>query len=120
MSKELLLKEHSKIAVELVEEEYKFERHGLGKIYFIMSINLQCLSFLCAKVLFEHHANLGPCPLLVYRSSISCLILIVYLNKNLKYTLYDCIDRKSVNPLSVRVITGNFAIFVNFMAVKYF
>jgi drug/metabolite transporter (DMT)-like permease len=34
--------------------------------------------------------------------------------------MYDSIDAASVPPLATRVITGNFAIFVNFMAVKFF
>jgi len=34
--------------------------------------------------------------------------------------MYDSIDAVSVPPLATRVITGNFAIFVNFMAVKFF
>jgi drug/metabolite transporter (DMT)-like permease len=34
--------------------------------------------------------------------------------------MWDSIDDKAATPLAVRVITGNFAIFVNFMAAKYF
>lgn len=34
--------------------------------------------------------------------------------------MYDSIDAKSIPPLATRVITGNFAIFVNFMAAKFF
>lgn len=48
------------------------------------------------------------------------IILAFYLNKNIKHVMYDSIDAASVPPLATRVITGNFAIFVNFMAVKYF
>lgn len=34
--------------------------------------------------------------------------------------MYDSVDAASVTPLATRVITGNFAIFVNFMSVKFF
>ena len=34
--------------------------------------------------------------------------------------MYDSIDAVSIPPLATRVITGNFAIFVNFMSVKFF
>lgn len=47
-------------------------------------------------------------------------MLTVYLNKQIKYVMYDSVDAASIPPLATRVITGNFAIFVNFMAVKYF
>lgn len=47
-------------------------------------------------------------------------MLLVYLNKRIKYIMYDSVDVASVPPLATRVITGNFAIFVNFMSVKFF
>jgi drug/metabolite transporter (DMT)-like permease len=47
-------------------------------------------------------------------------MLAVYLNKQIKFVMYDSVDAASIPPLATRVITGNFAIFVNFMAVKYF
>lgn len=75
---------------------------------------------MCGKVLYEHHPDLGATQLLVYRSSISIVILAAYLNVNLKHIMYDTVDAASVPPLATRVLTGNFAIFVNFMAVKYF
>jgi len=57
---------------------------------------------------------------MVYRSSISCLMLLVYLNKNIKFIMVDDVDKKSMPALAIRTITGNFAIFVNFMSAKYF
>jgi len=47
-------------------------------------------------------------------------MLLVYLNKQIKFIMYDSVDAASVPPLATRVITGNFAIFVNFMSVKFF
>ena len=81
---------------------------------------LQSLSFFFAKIIFERHSDLGPCPLLVYRSAISCLMLILILNEDLKLVLIDSITRETIYPLAIRVIAGNFSIFVNFMAVKFF
>ena len=34
--------------------------------------------------------------------------------------MFDSISSDCVKPLVIRTVTGNFAIFVNFMAVKYF
>jgi drug/metabolite transporter (DMT)-like permease len=47
-------------------------------------------------------------------------MLSVYLNKQIKFVMYDSVDAASIPPLATRVITGNVAIFVNFMAVKFF
>ena len=57
---------------------------------------------------------------MVYRSSLSCLILLVWLNRKLKHIMFDSVSSDCVKPLVIRTVTGNFAIFVNFMAVKYF
>lgn len=92
----------------------------LGIFYFCLSGFIFCLNFLCGKVLFEHHPDLGSSQLMVYRSTVSCLILIVMLNKRLKYIMIDSIDRSSVAPLATRTLTGNLSIFVNFMTVQTF
>jgi hypothetical protein len=34
--------------------------------------------------------------------------------------MFDSVSSDCVKPLVIRTVTGNFAIFVNFMAVKYF
>jgi drug/metabolite transporter (DMT)-like permease len=48
------------------------------------------------------------------------VLLIFWLNKNIKKVMIDDISPDSLPHLAVRIITGNFAIFVNFMSVKYF
>jgi drug/metabolite transporter (DMT)-like permease len=57
---------------------------------------------------------------MVYRSVVSCLLLALYLNKNLKNVMFDSVKSDSVPGLVVRTLTGNVAIFINFMSVKYF
>ncbi len=79
-----------------------------------------CINLLCMKVLYEHHPDLGAAQLLVYRSSLSVILLFAYHNTNIKYILYDSVDRGSVPPLISRMISGNFGIFIIVMAAKYF
>jgi drug/metabolite transporter (DMT)-like permease len=75
---------------------------------------------MCGKLLFEKHSDLGAAPLLVYRAVISALALGLYLNTSLKATIWDCLERKTLVPLSTRVLCGNLSVFVNFMACKSF
>ena len=75
---------------------------------------------MCGKVLFEHHADLGPAPMLVYRATLSAVALSLWLNTSIKRTLWDDLDSKMLGPLATRVVAGNLSVFVNFMAVKYF
>ena len=57
---------------------------------------------------------------MVYRAILSIFILLVYLNKNIKMIMIDSVPKHCITPLAIRTIFGNFAIFVNFMAAKYF
>ncbi len=57
---------------------------------------------------------------MVYRSVVSCILLAIYLNGNLKNVMFDSVAPDSVPGLAVRTLTGNVAIFINFMSVKYF
>lgn len=103
----------------LLQTEKK-DRPTLGKIYFVLSGILQCFSFMCGKLLFEHHERLLPAPMLVYRATLSAIFLACWLNASIKKTLYDDLSPKTLFPLSVRVIAGNLSVFVNFMSVKFF
>lgn len=47
-------------------------------------------------------------------------ILALLLNRKLKYVMIDSVDRNSAKGLVTRVIQGNFSIYVNFAAVKFF
>jgi hypothetical protein len=82
MSKEVLINK---------ENTEKVDRPTLGKIQFILSCNFQCISFLLGKILYERYPQLDPTTLLVYRSAVSCLVLILWHNIHLKYIMWDCI-----------------------------
>ena len=103
-----------------MKAEEKKDNPRLGIFYYCLSGFVFCINFMFGKVLYEHHPGLGATQLLVYRSSVSIVMLVIYLNKQIKHVMYDSIDAVSVPPLATRVITGNFAIFVNFMSVKFF
>lgn len=92
----------------------------MGTLYFCLSGFVFCLNFMCGKIIYDRHPDLGANELLVYRSLISIVILSLYLNRNFKRVAFDTVTKSEWPALSVRVVTGNVAIFVNFMAIKYF
>ena len=47
-------------------------------------------------------------------------ILCLTLNRKLKHIMIDSVDRASAKGLVVRVLQGNFSIYVNFATIKYF
>ena len=89
-----------------------------GKIYFIAGISLQGVGFLTGKLLYESYADLNPCVFLVYRACLSVALLGLY--HNTRFFSLMAVTRDQIKPLAIRVLSGNFSIFVNFSAVKYF
>jgi len=91
-----------------------------GIFFYLLAGFIICINLLSAKFLYERNPELNGALLLVFRSALSTVILGAYHNTNLRYVLYDSIDKSCVKPLTIRVISGNFAIFALFMATKYF
>ena len=122
MSKEILLKTQDGPpgASSLPTPKFRPDNPKLAITYKILSGIVVCINLLCMKVLYEYNPDLGTAQLLVFRSSLSVLLLFSYHNTHLKYILYDSVDRGSVPPLISRMITGNFGIFIVVMAAKYF
>ena len=48
------------------------------------------------------------------------LVLILINFGSIKHIMIDCVEKKDLKSLVLRVEQGNFSIFVNFMAIKYF
>lgn len=47
------------------------------------------------------------------------LILVLALNKNIKYVMYDCLERKYLPALITRVIMGNLTYFIATMSIQH-
>ena len=90
----------------------------VGKLLFIVGISFQGIGFLTGKLLYESHAELNPCVFLVYRACLSVTLLLLY--HNTRFFSLMAVTRDQIKPLAIRVLSGNFSIFVNFSAVKYF
>ena len=56
------------------------------------------------KALFDRHDNMHPMQMAAIRSVISGLILLVVLNRDLKYVMWDNVDKGLAKSLSVKVI----------------
>ena len=56
------------------------------------------------KALYDRHDNMHPMRMAAIRSVISGLILLVVLNKRLKFVMWDNIDKPLAKSRSVKVI----------------
>ena len=91
-----------------------------GVVYYLMAGLFFQLNFIFAKVLYERNPALTSFQLLFYRSLISTMIMVAVVNKDLKKTVWDSINRHNFKPLLIRVTQANISVSVNFMSVKFF
>lgn len=75
-----------------------------GVVYYLLYGFFFQLNFIFAKVLYERNPSLTPFQLLFYRSMLSTLIMVIYVNRDLKKTIWDSVNRANAGPLMVRVM----------------
>ena len=71
------------------------------------------------KALFDRHDNMHPMQMAAIRSIISCLILLVVLNKRIKYVMWDNISKDVSKSLAVKVIQNCVGVSSVLVAQKY-
>ena len=48
------------------------------------------------------------------------VLVVLALNKNLKFVMWDNVKKENIGPLLFRVIQGNLTIYIQFAGVKFF
>ena len=92
----------------------------LGVLYYLAHTVLMSVSLYTGKLLFDLNPTVGIMQLTFSRGLIASLMLVVYLNRNLKAVLIDGVDRDSLPSLVVRCLQGGTSVFISFMCIKYF
>ena len=92
----------------------------LGVIFFILSGVSYAFNFIFAKIIYETKPQTNPYQLLSYRAIISTGLMLIKVNRNLKYVCYDSIKADQWRPLWMRTIQNQLTIFINFTAIKFF
>ena len=75
------------------QEPEKKDNHGVGVFWFIVAGFCFALNFVFAKLLYTGQPDLMPMQLLTYRGIISSIIMLVIVNRNLKYVVWDSIGK---------------------------
>ena len=92
----------------------------LGVFFWILSGVCFALNFIFAKVIYENKPQTTSMQLLSYRAIISTGLMMIKVNKDLKYVCYDSIGSDQWYPLWMRTIQGQLTIFINFTSIKFF
>lgn len=72
-----------------------------------------------SKVIFLFHPEIGVVQYAFARGLIQLVLLAILINKDVKYILYGCIDRKYIPSLIMRVFMGNLTFFLMTISLKY-
>ena len=79
-----------------------------GCFYFIMYCLTKSLSYVVAKVFYDHEPDLTPFALLFMRSVLGIGMMLVMLNKNLKKDTWDTVTRDKLGSLTFKTAASTF------------
>ena len=71
----------------------KKDNPKLGVAFYLMSGFFLSLNYILGKTIYVHKPLTTPFQILAYRSIISTVMMIIKVNRNLKYVVWDSIER---------------------------
>jgi hypothetical protein len=74
---------------------------------------------LLASFLYNRHKTMEPEQLLFLRSAVATFLCIIIVNKNLKYAMYDSIEKSQVKNLTLRCLAAGMINTLELTLVKY-
>ena len=74
---------------------------------------------IATKAMYSRHEDMHPMQMAAIRSVLSCLIIVVMLNKRIKYVMYDNVERHLVKSLCIKVAQNNIGVSSALIALKY-
>ena len=74
---------------------------------------------LFAKFIFVDNPKLEIFPFLMYRSIICGIILVLILNRKIKYVAWDSVEKENVNGLLLKIAQGVVITIVSYAALFY-
>ena len=89
----------------------------------VLLMNIYCftisLTFLAGKYIFVRNPQIHPQQMLFLRGFLACIILIIGVNKDLKYAVYDNVKRDQFKGLIMRATQASMVVLINFTIVEY-
>ena len=92
----------------------------IGVAYYILYSMQMAAVLYITKGLYLLNPGIEVMQVTSMKALIACIVLIVFLNKDLKYVMYDRIDNECKWPLIFKTIQTTASIFIQYNAMKYF
>jgi len=91
-----------------------------GTFFFVLQTILMSVNLYAGSATYIVSPTTTIIQLTFARAIITSLIMIVYVNKNLKHVCIDSVDRASVPSLVFRAFQSGVSVFIGFLSLKYF
>ena len=104
----------------IVIEEEIVDNPRVGVLWYIIyTLKLTGILYI-TKGLYQLNPGIEVLQITALKAVISVLILLVCLNSNLKYVMYDRVDPDAKGALAFKTVQSTASIFISYNAMKYF
>lgn len=82
------------------------KKSAYGYALMLGFVTINALADSVSKILYINHTNLGVFEMLLMRGVYFLFVLVLLINKNYKWIMYESIPRNMIFPLLIRVSCG--------------
>lgn len=96
------------------------DRPTKGVVYYVLSTVLMSANLYCAQGLFKSASHVAIMQLTFVRGVVCSLMVLLMINRNLKKTLWDPVDRRTMPSLIFRCLQGGISVYISFSSINFF
>lgn len=96
------------------------DRPSKGVVYYVLSTVLMSANLYCAQGLFKSASHVAIMQLTFVRGVVCSLMVLLMINRNLKKTLWDPVDRRTMPSLIFRCLQGGISVYISFSSINFF
>ena len=91
-----------------------------GLVYYLVYTVLMSGNLYANKALFEAAPSAAIMQLTFMRGLVCTIMVLLMINRNMKATLYDPVDKKALPSLIFRCLQGGISVYISFSSINYF
>ena len=91
-----------------------------GLVYYLIYTVLMSGNLYANKALFEAAPSAAIMQLTFMRGLVCTIMVLLMINRNMKATLYDPVDKKALPSLIFRCLQGGISVYISFSSINYF
>lgn len=91
-----------------------------GLVYYLIYTVLMSGNLYANKALFEAAPSAAIMQLTFMRGFVCTIMVLLMINRNMKATLYDPVDKKALPSLIFRCLQGGISVYISFSSINYF